>query len=293
MNVSNKKIRVLVTGDGGQLAFELKRSVPDGVEVGFFSAEQLDITNDVDVLREVKRFRPNWVINAAALTNVDLAEDEPEKTALVNTQGAINLANVAKQSNARLVQVSTDYVFSGGSNEPYAVEDNAGPLSVYGRTKNDADKHVLSILGADVFVVRTSWVYSKHGHNFVKTIVGLCNKLDKLSVISDQLGTPTCASTLAAMIWQGIAQNISGIWHFTDAGIASWYDFAVAIQDIAFDLDLIGNKIPILPIISTEYPQKAARPKYGILDKSKTWRELNVPAKHWHHVLENMMQELV
>ncbi len=289
----NAKQKVLVTGAGGQLAHELKRSVPGHIEAVFLSHADLDIADESAVQKSVAQNEPSWIINAAAYTAVDKAEDEPELAARVNTRGAANLAIAARQNSARLVQVSTDYVFDGQSGEPYLPDAAVNPLSVYGKTKHDGDQQCLEVLGDQAAVIRTSWVYSSHGHNFVKTILRLCAEKPQLTIVADQVGTPTWAGSLAGMCWKTIDQQASGIWHFTDAGVASWYDFAVAIQEIGMNLGLLEKVIPILPINSQDYPQKATRPKYSVLDKSRTWKELSVASLHWREALRRMMQELM
>jgi len=287
-----ESLRILVTGAGGQLAHELEKSLPASCDVKFLSQDDLDITDQSAVLDKVSEYQPGWIINAAAYTAVDKAEDEPELAAQVNTWGAANLALAAKQNNARMVQVSTDYVFDGQSGEAYLPGSAVNPLSVYGKTKNDGDQQCLEILGDQVAVIRTSWVYSSHGHNFVKTILRLCAEKPQLTIVADQVGSPTWAASLANMCWTAIEREISGIWHFTDSGVASWYDFAVAIQEIGIELDLLEKAIPVLPLNSEDYPQKATRPKYSVLDKAQTWKQLGIEPIHWRQALKKMMMEL-
>ncbi len=292
MTEDKSEQRILVTGAGGQLAYELERSLPEHCIAEFLSQEELDITEQADVQDVVNEYEPAWIINAAAYTAVDPAEEDAEQAARVNTWGAANLAQAAKANNARMVQVSTDYVFDGTQGQPYTPDIRTNPLSVYGNTKDDGDKQCLELLGDQVMVVRTSWVYSVNGQNFVKTMLKLCAEKPQLTIVSDQVGTPTWANSLADMIWQGIDHQLSGIWHFTDAGVASWYDFAVAIQEIGLDLGLLDKAIPILPINSEDYPQKATRPGFSVLDKSATWRELEMRPRHWRQALKQMMMEL-
>jgi len=284
-------LKILVTGAGGQLASELEHTLPEHVSALFVSEQQLDITDQNAVDRVTADHKPDWIINAAAYTAVDKAEDEPEIAALVNAQGAANLATAAVKHSCRLVQVSTDYVFDGLQPVAYTVDSEPNPLSVYGSTKNDGDQQCLRILGDQALVIRTSWVYSCTGHNFVKTILRLCREKPRLTIVDDQVGTPTWARSLADMVWQAVGQELTGIWHFTDCGIASWYDFAVAIQDIGLELGMLQQPIPILPIHSQDYPQKARRPMFSVLDKSTTWQTLESPPPHWRNALKQMLTE--
>lgn len=287
-----ENLRILISGAGGQLAHELAKSLPTSYQAEFLSHAELDITDQSAVHTTVSQYKPDWIINSAAYTAVDKAEDEAELAAQVNTWGAANLAMAAKENSARLIQVSTDYVFDGKSGEAYLPDSLVNPLSVYGKTKNDGDRQCLEILGDQVAVIRTSWVYSSHGHNFVKTILRLCAEKLQLTIVVDQVGTPTWAASLSDMCWSVIDNNASGIWHFTDSGVASWYDFAVAIQELGIELGLLEKAIPILPLNSEDYPQNATRPKYSVLDKSRTWKELGVEPLYWRQALKKMMMEL-
>ncbi|MGD2118975.1 MAG: dTDP-4-dehydrorhamnose reductase [Chromatiales bacterium] len=288
----SEEMRILVTGAGGQLATELEKSLPENKTAEFLSVEELDITAPEDVEMTVSSYAPAWIVNAAAYTQVDKAEDEPELAQSVNAQGVANLAQVAKQCGARMVQVSTDYVFNGHSSVAYRPDAEPDPLNVYGRSKSDGDRQVLEILGDHALLVRTSWVYSSAGNNFVKTILRLCAEKPQLTIVADQIGTPTWAKGLAEMIWSAIDRQQSGICHWTDSGVASWYDFAVAIQDIGLQLGLLDKSITIRPIPSEAFPQKALRPRFSVLDIADIHEQLQLEPMHWRHALEKMMQEI-
>lgn len=283
---------ILITGAGGQLATELQRSLPANTRATVLSQSQLDITNANGVHAAVTDVRPDVIINAAAYTAVDRAEDEAALARAVNANGAEYLAAAAAAAGARLVQVSTDYVFDGRQGAPYRPDDPLAPLNVYGLTKLEGEQACLAQLGNKALVIRTAWVYAAAGHNFVKTVLRLCAEKPELRIVDDQLGTPTWAGSLAQMIWQALENGLSGTWHFTDAGVASWYDFAVAIQEIGLELGLLQKAVPVMPISSAQFPQKATRPACSVLDKSATWEALQMQPLHWREALKRMMREL-
>ncbi|MEE9352417.1 MAG: dTDP-4-dehydrorhamnose reductase [Thiotrichaceae bacterium] len=287
-------MRILLTGSDGQLGYELKRSLPDHHILIAVDREDLDITSRAQVLEFFEEECPHLVINAAAYTAVDKAEEEPELAWEVNEKGAENLALACKHDDIRMVQISTDFVFSGKNHRPYSHEDEAKSASVYGLSKHAGDIAVLKTLGDKGLVVRTSWLYSAHGNNFVKTMLSLMGKLDSLGIISDQIGTPTWAATLAGSIWKLIDVEAEGVYHCADNGVASWYDFAVAIQEEALAFGLLDNtKIAQIKAITTEdYPTPAARPAYSVMDKTRTEKELNITLPHWRVSLRKMLKEL-
>ncbi len=286
-------MKVLLAGARGQLGFELMRRVPPGVEVVAVDIGELDITSRDGVLEFCRQTRPDLVINAAAYTAVDRAEAEPEVAFAVNARGAAHLAEAIQNESGRLVQISTDFVFDGNTGRPYRPDDPPAPLGVYGSSKLEAEQQVRALLGSRVLVLRTAWLYSVHGGNFVKTMLRLMREKGRVQVVCDQVGTPTWAGTLAETIWTLASRDCFGrTLHCTDAGVASWYDFAVAIGEEACSLGLLGFQPEVMPISSSRYPTAARRPAYSVLDKSETWDLLGGPAPHWRTTLRRMLEEL-
>lgn len=287
-------MKILITGASGQLGRELQSSAPVQMDVTALDREALNICDEKRVREVFAELTPDVIINGAAYTAVDKAEQESTLAFKVNRDGAIFLARAAKSSNARLVHVSTDFVFDGMQAFPYFIDDHANPLSAYGASKLAGEQAVLETLGDRALVFRTSWLYSAHGHNFVKTMLRLMRERDQLRVVTDQVGTPTWAQGLAKAIWLAVSMNtLSGVHHWTDAGVASWYDFAVAIQEEALSLDLLEKAIDIRPIMTWQYPLPAKRPGYSVLDKTVTWNALNLYSEHWRVLLRKMLKQLV
>lgn len=286
-------MKVLITGANGQLGHELQRSAPTHVQCLALDRAQLDITDAGAIDRVLDIQRPLLIINAAAYTAVDKAEQDEASAARINAKAPGLLAHAAAERELRIIHVSTDFVFDGASSQPYRPADLARPLSVYGASKREGELRVLREAGERALVLRTGWVYSAHGSNFVKTMLRLMTERDSLSVVADQLGTPTWAHGLAEAIWQFCGQpQLHGVFHWSDAGTASWYDFAVAIQEEACALGLLRKAIPIHPIPSTDYPTAAQRPAYAVLDKVDTWAALAVEPSHWRVALRQMLSEL-
>ena len=286
-------MKVLITGRNGQVGWELQRTVPREWQIIALRSENLDIIDREKVLETVAQYAPSLIINAAAYTAVDKAELDREKAFAVNGDGAGNLAEAAKLNNARFIHISTDFVFDGGKSSPYLPGDKPNPLGVYGASKLKGEEKIFAHLNGEGILFRTAWVYSAHGANFVKTMLRLMRERDSLRVIADQAGTPTWAHSFAEVIWQVAARpELKGIYHWSDAGIASWYDFAVAIQEEAFQLGLLEKKIPIEPVPTSEYPTPAQRPPYSVLDKTATWKTLGCSGVHWRVNLRAMLKEV-
>lgn len=284
---------VMITGAAGQLGYELQRTAPHGMPLIAVDIAQLDLTNAPAVDAFIAEHQPGVIINGAAYTAVDKAEEQPVIAKAVNVTAAGSLSTSALRHGARLIQISTDFVFGGASVLPWTPRDVTAPESVYGRTKCDGEQAVLSILGDDALVIRTAWLYSAHGGNFVKTMLRLMNERDEVRVIADQIGTPTWANSLARTVWAAAAQpGVSGVLHWTDAGVASWYDFAVAIQEEALTRRLLTRAVPVRAIPTTEYPTPARRPSFSVLDKSDTVSALGVTPTHWRANLRLMLDEL-
>ena len=286
-------MKVLITGANGQLGWELQRTRPEGFQIIALSRAELDITDSAAVKSLFQQYQPDLVINCGAYTGVDKAESEREKAFAVNGDGATNIAGAAAEIRARLIHISTDFVFDGTKSQPYLPSDKPEPVSVYGASKLQGEQSVLAQTANKGLILRTGWLYSSHGSNFVKTMLKRMAARDEIRVVTDQVGTPTWAREFARAIYDFAGRpNIEGIYHWTDAGIAGWYDFAVAIQEEAFQLGLLKNIVPIKPIRTEDFPTPAKRPPYSVLDKTATWQTLGYTGSHWRTSLRKMLQEL-
>jgi dTDP-4-dehydrorhamnose reductase len=285
-------VRVLVTGAAGQVGQALRALAPAGAVVTALTHTELDITEPGHVRAAVTSSRPEWIVNAAAYTAVDAAENHREAALALNATAVGSLAEAARTVGARLVQLSTDFVFDGRRATPYTPEDETAPLNVYGASKLAGER--LALLDApESLVLRTSWVYAAQGKNFVRTILTLMSTRPELRVVCDQVGSPTWALGLARALWRLIELAAApGLYHWCDAGVASWYDFAVAIQEEALERRLLERAVPILPIRSAEFPTPACRPPYSALDASGTRAVTGLPAIHWRAQLRSMLDEL-
>lgn len=286
------KIKVVVVGAGGQLGQELLRTVPDQMECVALTRADLDIGDAPGVTAHLAGLAPQLVINAAAYTAVDAAESEPQAAHRGNMEGPANLALACRELDARLIHVSTDFVFDGEASRPYPVEAAPAPLGEYGRSKLAGELAVQSALPG-ALIVRTGWVYSAFGNNFVKTMLRLMAERDELAVVADQIGTPTWANGLAGALWAAAGRpHVHGIYHWSDAGACSWYDFAVAIFEEASALGMLARPLKIRPISTADYPTPARRPAYSVLDKTSIWRDLELEGVHWRVQLRSMLLDL-
>lgn len=285
-------LSVLITGARGQLGLELQATAPSNARLTAIDLQELDITDTDATNAFVASAKPDWIINCAAYTAVDKAESDGALAMRVNRDGARNLAEAARRSNARLVHISTDFVFDGLKSSPYLPDDPPSPLGLYGQTKLEGEQAVEAASGGDALIVRTAWLYSAHGGNFAKTILRLLAERPEVRVVADQVGTPTSAATLATALWKLIAANAAGgRYHYTDAGVASWYDFAVAIRTIAMQRQQ-RELPPVLPIRTQDYPTPARRPAYSVLDKTRT-TAITGPAPHWQDALQTVLARLL
>jgi dTDP-4-dehydrorhamnose reductase len=283
--------KVLLTGANGQTGQTLlHRPLPDRYELFAVTRAELDITQADAVLDLFARIRPDVIINAAAYTAVDAAQSNADQAFAVNATGAENLARGAQIHGSHLVHLSTDFVFGGDKNTPYTPADATNPLGVYGQSKLAGEVAVRRLLPGHSTVIRTAWLYSPYGSNFVKTMLRLMKERDQLSVVDDQIGTPCSTVTLSACISAAVEKQISGVFHWSDAGLASWYDFAVAIQEEALLLGLLEKAVPIVPIPSSAYPTPARRPVYSVLDKRETASALGCPQQHWRSALHDTLK---
>lgn len=271
---------LLITGAKGQLGTELSKLLPDAIAA---DVSDLDITDKAAVDAYVKAHNIDTIVNCAAYTAVDKAEADVALAEKINILGPKNLA----QSGARLIHISTDYVFDGTSCRPYSETDVPHPVSVYGKTKLAGEKAVLDNARSAI-IIRTAWLYSPYGSNFVKTMRRLGAEKSSLRVVCDQVGTPTCAADLAQAIADILPQfkdGCRGVYHFSNQGVCSWYDFAVEIMKLS------GLQCQVMPIETRDYPTAATRPFYSVLNKSKIIAEFNVNIPHWKESLEKCLKQ--
>ncbi len=280
---------VLVTGASGQLGQSIQFIAGNypNIEFVFCSSTDLDITNLENCDKIFAESKPDFCINAAAYTAVDKAESELEKAHSINVIGSKNLAELCKKHKKILVHISTDFVFDGNKTQPYSEKDSTNPKSVYGQTKLDGEKAIQEILDT-YFIIRTSWVYSQFGNNFMKTMLRLGRERTSLSIVNDQIGTPTNAVDLAEALINIICSNFQlptsnyGIYNFSNEGSCSWFDFAKKI------LEINQISIDLQPIPTTSYPTPAERPKYSVLDKSKIKTTFGIEIKSWEESLNTI-----
>jgi len=279
-------MKALVTGVNGQLGKALLATRPEGWTCVALDRAALDLSDSDAIARLVDREQPDLVLNAAAYTAVDRAESEPDLAHAINAGAPAAFAK-ALGSAGRLVQVSTDFVFDGTSGRGYRPDDVRNPQSVYGASKAAGE----DAAGDAAIIVRTSWVYAAGGANFVRTMLRLMRERESLSVVADQIGSPTWATGLAHTLWGLAAKDATGIWHHRDAGVASWYDFAVAIAQEANALGLLPRIPAILPIATADYPTPAKRPSFSVIDVTATRAILGDASVHWRSNLKTMLEE--
>ncbi len=285
-------MKVLLTGANGQLGFSVQKTCPEGIELIALDRNALNLAKPRDMGSQLAMFDVDAVINAAAYTLVDRAEEERELAFSVNAEAVSVLAAYCQEHSIPLIHISTDFIFDGSQSVPYKIDDKPNPLSVYGESKAIGENNALAIC-KKAYVIRTGWVYCEHGNNFVKTMLRLAAERNNITVVSDQIGTPTYAVHLAEAVWRLLALGPkSRIFHFSDAGVASWYDFAVAVFEQAYNLNLIDNKPEVSPIAGSEYPTPALRPAYSVLDKKSSWDTLGIKPHHWQVGLSKMLNEL-
>lgn len=283
----NERPKILVTGSNGQLGKELRQLEPDYPQFNFIflAREDLPIHHFELVRNSFKAYHPQYLINCAAYTAVDRAESEKELAFQVNAEAVGVLAAVCRENNCRFIHISTDYVFDGTASSPYTEDAATHPQGVYGASKLEGEQQALQ-LNPDAVIIRTSWVYSEFGKNFVKTMLKLMGEREEISVVNDQIGSPTYAADLAEAILQIISHDQMsidnwkpGIYHYSNEGVISWYDFAVAIKELS------GSACRVNPIPTSQYPTPAKRPAYSVLDKAKMQQVFGVRLKDWKESL--------
>lgn len=282
-------MKILITGANGQLGTELheilEREFPG--QTLYTDVQELDLTNAKAVDSYVANNEITHIVNCAAYTAVDRAEEEKMLCAAVNTDAVKNLAMAADANGAKIIHISTDYVFDGTNHRPYRESDKVNPISQYGTTKRKGETLLLA-LAPQAIIIRTAWLYSAHGNNFVKTMLRLTDSQPEIKVVCDQIGTPTFARDLARAVVKVLQSHqwVPGIYHFTDEGAASWYDFAKAIFRIA------GKDVKVTPIPTEDYPTPASRPSYSILDRTRIKATYGIEIPHWEEALADCLRQL-
>lgn len=285
-------MKVLVLGGGGQVARAVAACAPEGHSVLVKSRLDLDITNESALTSAVEGSGCAWIVNAAAYTAVDRAESEPAAARATNETAVGVMARAAARAGCRLLHLSTDFVFDGTANRAYLPADRPNPLSVYAATKLGGESQALQH-GRDAIVMRTAWVYASAGRNFALTMLRLMRDKSEVRVVADQFGTPSWATGIAGAVWGLIDSSAAaGIYHWTDLGVATWYDFAVAIQDEALTRGLLTRAVPVIPISTADYPTPAKRPVFSVLDSAATRALLPGLGRHWRQNLRMMLDEL-
>ena len=295
--MDKKKLNVLVTGGNGQLGCALRAAAKGSsdryvfTDISSLPGEEtvyLDVTNPAAVDLVCDSEKVDVVINCASYTDVESAEGDPGAAALLNSEVARTLAAVCRTRRATLIHISTDYIFSGQASEPIREDAAPAPLNVYGASKLAGEKAIQDSACSSI-IIRTAWMFSSYGRNFVKTMLGLTRDRDQLRVVSDQVGTPTFADDLAAFIVDIISSRRlgeKGIYNYTNLGVTSWYDFATAIRDLS------GASCEITPCHSSEYPQKARRPHYSVLDKTLVQKTFGIAIPHWYESLKKCIAQI-
>ena len=283
----------MIAGAGGQLGRALLSCVPEPATVVGLTHAELDISDAAAVMNLAQSQRPDLIICAAAYTAVDRAESQPDLAALINVAGPRNLALAALETGARLLHVSTDFVFDGLASTPYLPDAPTNPRNVYGKTKLAGEREARQILADRSVIVRTSWLYAADGNNFVRTMMRLMSAKGHVRVVADQVGSPTAAISLARVLWAlADRPDLSGVYHWADAGVASWYDFAVAIAEEAAATGLLPAQVRVDPITTEEFPTPARRPSYSVLDSHTLLDALSLTPCHWRTHLRAVIREM-
>lgn len=287
-------IKILVSGANGQLGKSFKSiSLNKNHNYVFYTKDELDITNKESIVKIFEREKPAYFVNCGAYTQVDKAEEDQEAAFLINKSGPNNLAEICKDTSCILIHISTDYVFDGNSSTPYTESDSTHPVSVYGKSKLEGELRILEI-NPNAYIIRTAWLYSQFGKNFLKTIYNLAKSKPELNVVADQIGTPTFAPDLARSIDEIIdksyqnkkTNHFPGIYHYTNEGVASWYDFAKAITTYS------KLNCKINAIGSDQFPTPAKRPNYSLLDKTKIKSKFQINIPYWRDSVKNCVNLL-
>jgi dTDP-4-dehydrorhamnose reductase len=287
-------MKVLLIGRSGQLATELQKQAPQTYELLVPDRSQLTLENGITCYDYVLKHEPDWVINAGAYTNVDLAETESRAAYQLNAHGPGAIALALKKTGGKLLHVSTDYVFHGDKSGAYEITDDPAPVNVYGASKFWGEHYISATLDSEQYaLVRTSWVYSATGKNFVKTMLDVFRSQGGARVVVDQYGCPTSAVGLAETCWRIVDRSLTGVFHWTDGSAMSWADFADAIAEEAFNLKMLEQRPTIIRVDTSDYLTPAIRPKFSILNCLDSYERLEVERPHWLANLRGVLKELV
>ena len=292
-------MRILITGSNGQLGRALLKSKPKNIEVIATNSRNFNLLRIEQCKEFLIKNKPDWIINTAAYTAVDLAESEQKKAMSINGVAPTEMAKIIKKIGGKILQISTDYVFDGNSNSPYKPSDCTNPINIYGKTKLFAERGIQEVLinSNQYFIIRTSWLMGPNGNNFIMTMLKLLGSKNNISVVSDQIGCITSTLSLSKICWLIIKNNFenelkSNIFHWCESGVSSWYDIATEIRDMASRIKLIENSAKVNPITSDQYVTKARRPKFSLLDCKSTKEFLNIENKYWRYSLLEILEEI-
>lgn len=280
-------MRVLITGANGQLGGALRGTAPAHAALNAIDVEDVNLADESMLRSYLAVETPDLILNAAAYTAVDKAEDDEEVARAINSEAVAIMAQAMEETGGKLVHVSTDFVFDGQSSRAYRPGDRRNPINAYGRTKAEGEDH----LRPTDLLLRTAWVYEAGGANFVRTMIQLMNERDKLGIVADQIGSPTWATGLARTVWGLVERGAAGVYHHSDAGVASWYDFAVAIAEEAYELGMIARMPFVYPIATADYTTPARRPAFSLLNCDSTRGLLCDAPVHWRANLRSMLQK--
>ena len=288
---------IWLIGNKGMLGYEVEELLNKNNLPYTASDQEIDITDFSILVQYIKNKKIDWIVNCAAYTAVDKAEEEIEKAYCINRDGVKNIARIALDKQAKLIHISTDYVFDGKKDKQstYTEENQANPMGIYGKSKLAGEKEIINLLDK-YFIIRTAWLYGVNGHNFVYTMLRLFREREVITVVDDQWGSPTYAADLAEVILKIIETGSDkfGIYHFTNEGVINWYQFAREIYDKAKEIGIVNGSrnVEIKPIKTEEYPTAAIRPQYSVLSKDKVKKEFNLKIRNWHKALEDFLNVL-
>lgn len=284
-------MKILVIGRTGQVAQSLKATQPSALDITYLDRHQCNLLDVHGIQNALDSQGADLVINAAAYTAVDRAEDEPDTVHAINAQAPAIIASWVRQQNARLIHLSTDFVFDGTATEPYQPEQPTNPIGEYGASKLAGERAILDAAPDRAMIIRTAWVYSESGHNFVRTMLKLMAERDEISIVNDQTGSPTSARSIARMIWSLVEKDRfnNGIFHWTDNGVMTWHEFGLAIQQEALETGLLERRIPVHAITTSEYPTPARRPSYSVLDTTALEKLISATAEDWRSNLREVL----
>ena len=290
--------KLLLTGAEGQLGQTFQAHFPSSdlsqkYRLLTADIQEMDLTKEKSISDFLQSNIPSLIVNCGAYTSVDTAESEVEAARKINDGAVSCIARWASENNCRMIHISTDFVFDGRKREPYSPFDETNPLGIYGETKLAGESHLRKLLPKDGVVLRASWLYSEHGHNFVKTMIELMNRKSELGVVNDQIGSPTSTHSLVRVLLSLIEHcTINGVLHWCDGAAISWYDFAIEIQRQAYKHGLLEREIPIKPLTTEEYPTAAVRPRYSVLHRGTTLEKLSLHVTNWQAELKAVVLQI-